>query len=259
MHDQDRVGELAAEELRRAEDRAVLVGIVDVLGDDEHHRIDRCGTRRAARRRRSPLASRSSSVTPSVSLVSGVRPIVLPADDHRRLDELVGDRGGERIAEDDLVLRRLLVRRRRQADQHPRVEVADRLRERRAVVGVVLVGEDDEVLDRLEVGVELGSEALLELVRLAAGLRFGLDQRLDGEEVDLDLRSSSIAARMAGVAKFSDVITTGWKLIGPSRLFGMARREVVPGLLQDRPARRDDHEVAHAVAAANSSIAPARM
>ena len=41
MDDQDGVGVRAAEELLGAEDLAVLVGIGDALGDDEHDRIDR--------------------------------------------------------------------------------------------------------------------------------------------------------------------------------------------------------------------------
>ena len=130
------------------------------------------GARRSSARKRA-IASRfaSRSVTPSLSLRQRVLPVVLAPDDDRGLDQLVGDRGGERVAEDDLVVRRLLVRRRRQPDEDPRVEITDRLRERRPVVAVVLVGEDDEMLGRLEVGVELGSETLLELVGLAADLR----------------------------------------------------------------------------------------
>jgi hypothetical protein len=114
--------------------------------------------------------------------------VVLAPHDDRSLDELVRDGCREGVAKDDLILRRLLVRRRRQPDEDPRVKVTNGARERRAVVAVVFVGEDDELLARLKMGIELGPEALLELVRLPADLRLRLDERLNGEEVDLDLR-----------------------------------------------------------------------
>ena len=85
----------------------------------------------------------------------------------------------------------------------------------------MLIGEHHERLGLLEVRVELGAEALLELVGLPAGFRLRLEQRLHGEQVrHLTGLSSSIAARIAGVAKFSRRDDDGLKLMAPSRLFG---------------------------------------
>src|SRR5690349_21427607 len=70
---------------------------------------------------------------------------VIPApDDDWRLDQLVGNRCCQRIAEDDLLFWRLLVRRSGEADEHPGVEVANRLRKCWAVVGVMLVSKHHE-------------------------------------------------------------------------------------------------------------------
>ena len=112
--------------------------------------------------------------------------VVLAPDDHRRLDVAVRDRLRQRVAVDDLLGRRLGMRRRRQTDEQMGIEVAHGLRERRPVVGVVLVGEHDEILGLLQAGVERGAEALLKLVGLLAELRAGLRQRLDGEYEQLD-------------------------------------------------------------------------
>ena len=51
----------------------------------------------------------------------------------------------------------------------------------------MLVGEDDQVVELFKVRVERLPEALLELVGLAARFRLRLDQRLDREDVELDL------------------------------------------------------------------------
>ena len=124
MDRQDRVGIGAVEELGPSAGSADLVSISDALRDDEHDGVDRLRQVLAPGDEPAfPLAL--SRVMPSVSLVAAIGPIILAPDDHRRLDQLVGDRCGERVAEDDLILRRVLVRRSGKSEQHPRVEVAD--------------------------------------------------------------------------------------------------------------------------------------
>ena len=90
-----------------------MTGFTGVAPVSVHHRAIACSLS-------------SSNRTPSRSLVVGSLRSSLAADQHGGLDELVGDGGGQRVAVDDLVERGLLVRRRGQPDEQPRVQVADR-------------------------------------------------------------------------------------------------------------------------------------
>ncbi len=60
------------------------------------------------------------------------------------------------------------MRRRSEPDEGVRVQITDSSGERRAVVAVVLVGEDDEIDSLGEVAVQVLAETFLELVDLAA-------------------------------------------------------------------------------------------
>ena len=117
-----------------------------------------------------------------------IGPVVSAPDDDGRLDEPVGNGSSQWVPEDDLLLGRLFVRRGGEADEHPWIEVPDCLGEGWPVVAVMLVGEDNEALDALQVGVELSPQPLLELVRLPRVLRLGANERLHGEEIHLHLR-----------------------------------------------------------------------
>lgn len=118
MDDEDRIGVPTREELARAKDRTVLFRVGDVLGYDEHDRVDgRHPGRRGVGGDR--LALRIEQRRAVGELGQRILPVIPTPDDDRRLDEPVGDRCRERVAKDDLAIRRLLVGRRSQSDEHP--------------------------------------------------------------------------------------------------------------------------------------------
>src|SRR6266511_4229718 len=180
------IGEAPAGELLVTQNRFDLVGFGDAACYHQHDGIHR----RLAALLTPPgngrlLELQEANAVEQLGL--RVSAVVLAADDDRGLNELVGDGGRQRVAVDDQLLRGLLVRRGGQANEHVRAEVADGVGEGGPVVGVVLVGEDDQVALLLQVSVERLAEAFLELVRLAAqrGLRLG--ERLNSEDEQLDL------------------------------------------------------------------------
>jgi len=139
------------------------VGILNALRHNQHDGIDWLDAVRQCVDGKSVRLGVEQG-HPVSELRQRVGSIVPPPNDHGSLDQFVGDGSGQRVPEDDLLFRRRLVWCSRESDENPRIEVTDRLRKRWTVVAVVLVCKDDKVLDSLQMGVELGSKTLLELV-----------------------------------------------------------------------------------------------
>jgi hypothetical protein len=240
VNGEDGVGIAAVEEARLPDEVGDLLCAPDRLRDHEQDGVDGLeAVRRAPLLHRRPL--RFEEAHGVLELRERLLPaIVLPPHEHRRLHELVRDRGGERVAVDDLLARRLLVRRRREPDERVRPERADRVRERGAVVDVVLVCEQKEIAERLQVRVELVAERLVEGVHALPLLPRRPDERLDREDVQLD-------AVGLGVVDGREVLggdDQRLDLHPGEQALRVPRREVRDRLLEDRPPRRDDGEVA---------------
>jgi len=244
VHDQDGVaGVLAARKTGRAQQLRVALGVIDARRDHEHHRVDRrsAGLRAVALDCLSLGLEQPHAVE---ELGHRVGTVVLATDEDRGLDQAVGDRGGQRIAVDDLLGRRPAVRRCGQADERPRREIANRRRKAGAVVAVVLVGEDDQVVLGVEALVERPAEALLELVRPSALLARRLGERLDGEDEQFD--SPRVIHRPAHSGGVEVLRRDDHRvdLHAGEQALGVAARELGDGLVKDRPARGDHSKVA---------------
>ena len=111
----------------------------------------------------------------------------------------------------------------------------------------MLIGKHGQEVPGLQVFVEVGTETLLELVGLARGLALRLDERLDREQVDLDL--GLVVHRRPHGWRGEVVRGDDHRLEahGSQQALAMTRREVVLGLLQDGLARCHDHKVPHPV------------
>jgi len=136
-----------------------------------------------------------------------------------------------------------VVRRRGEADNRIRVEVGDGAGERRAGIAVGLVGEDKQVVEGREVVVEAATETLLVGVGLAALLRGGSEERLHGEDIDLD---ATVVVEDRPHGRGVEVVGGDEHRFGLHRLqqaLAVAGREVGDRLVADRVAGRDDGEV----------------
>src|ERR1051326_627170 len=95
--------------------------------------------------------------------------------------------------------------------------------------------------------IELSSEALLELPGLAPDLGLGLDQRLHREEIDLH---GGRVVHRCPYDRRREVVGRddyGREAHRAEEALRVTRREVVARLLEDRAARRHDHEIANGV------------
>ena len=140
---------------------------------------------------RNPLVDRAllrvEQDEPVAELGLDVDTIVPAADEHRGLDEPVGDGPRERVRVDHPVPRPR-VGRRSQPDQGDRIEVANRIREhlRPLLVDVVFVRDHHEVLAGSQVLVEVDPQPLLVAARATSQVRRGPDELLDVEHEQLD-------------------------------------------------------------------------
>jgi len=113
---------------------------------------------------------------------------------------------------------------------------------------VVLVGEDQKAIQILEVRVEGLAQALLELVGPAADLAVGLDEGLDGEDVELHL--VRVIHRRPGrwTVEVIGGDDDGLDLHPAQQALGFPGGEVPDGLAQDCASWSDHCEVAHSLA-----------
>src|SRR6266545_8257994 len=112
----------------------------------------------------------------------------------------------------------------------------------------MFVGKDDQVVKALQVRIEGVAETFLKLVRASAQLRLRLGERLHREYVELRLlrvvHRGTHRRRGEVLARDDDRPN----LHAVEEALPVARGEVRDRLLEDGPPRRDDREVADAVA-----------
>ena len=145
----------------------VLLRLIDGPCDHQHDRVHRFQAVRGGER-----AYRFGFELEQARTVGELGPsvisVVAPANDYRRLHVPISDRRGQRVAVDYLLPWRPLVRSGGQTDQGVGLQITDRAREGRTVVGVVLVSEDDQIGLRDQLLVEGLAQRFTELVRAAA-------------------------------------------------------------------------------------------